>query len=182
MEIHCLQKIGLNQNGTDHVALDPYHRNLRIAHCSFPEGIHIPLPLIIPQIVTELLAHSLHPQPRQVAVREMIIQQKTYQLMLAAGDGISLLVRVFAEEHVKYHDLVLESMHEEAVGHGEFIEIRDHRRIVIILIRNIRHCVNLCHTLSPIHSLINTCAGAYTCGRSFHSDICGPLLHSSCQS
>ena len=70
-------------------------------------------------------------------------------MILYTRDGIAKIVRIFTEEHVKDHDFVFEAMKEKAISHGEFIEIRNHGRIIVVFIRNIRLTIDFAH-LSPL--------------------------------
>ncbi len=80
----------------------------------------------------------------------MVIQQKAGQLALTGADGIALIIRVLAEEHVKHQRGVLESVQEQAVCHCEFVKINDHCRVVVVLIRDVRHNFDLAHEKFPL--------------------------------
>ena len=168
MEIHRLQEIRLNQDRSDHIALDPHHRYLRVTYRAFPQHVYIALPLVGTQIVTEFLAHSLGAQPDQVLFVEMVIQQELDQLVLSAGNRITLIIGVLPEKHVEYHDGILVPMEKQTVRHGKFIEIRHHCRIVIILIRYIRLNFDLTHNF-----IILSSSCGYTFSRSLISETQG---------
>ena len=72
----------------------------------------------------------------------MIVLQKFHKLMLSAADRIALIIWIVPVEHVEYHDGILIAVQEQAVCHCEFIEIRDHCRIVVIFIRNINFSID----------------------------------------
>ena len=75
----------------------------------------------------------------------MIIQQEAGQLALAGTDGVTLIIRVLAEEHIEHQCSILESVQEQAVGHCKFIKIHDHCGVVVVLIWNIRHNLDFVH-------------------------------------
>ena len=116
-----------------------------VADRALGQGVHITLPLVGAQILAEFLAHALSAQPVDVLLIEVIVQQKAGQLALACADGIALIVRVLAEEHVKHQRGVLESVQEQAVCHRKFIKIHDHCGVVVVLIRNVGHNLDFVH-------------------------------------
>ena len=67
-------------------------------------------PLLGAQILAEFLTHALGAQPPDILCIEMIIQQKTGQLTLTGTDGVALIVRVLAEEHIKDKGGVLKAV------------------------------------------------------------------------
>ena len=145
VEVHRLQQVGLNEDGAHQIALNAHHLHMGIAHSALRQGIHVALPAVGAQILAEFLAHTLGAQPPDVLCVEMVIQQKAGQLALTGADGIALIVRVLAEEHVKHQRGVLESVQEQAVCHRKFIKIHDHCGVVVVLIRNIRHNLDFVH-------------------------------------
>ncbi len=148
VEVHCLQQVCFNQDGTGHVALDADHRHLRIGNRAFPQHIYAALPAVCAQVFTEFLTHTLGAQPRDVFFGKVIVQQELDKLILAAADRIAKVIRILPEEHVKDHDGVLEAMQVQAVCHRKFIKVSYHCRIVIIFIRYIRFNMNA-HFSSP---------------------------------
>ena len=145
VEVHGLQQVGLDQDRTHKVALDPHHLHMGVAHRALGQSVHIALPLVGAQVLAELLAHSLGAQPPDILRIEMVIHQETGQLALSGADGIALIVRVLAEEHIKHQCGVLEPVQEQAVCHGKFVKIHDHRGVVVVLIRNVGHNLDLVH-------------------------------------
>ena len=145
VEVHGLQQIGLDQDRTHQVALDAHHLHMRVSHGTFRQRIHIALPLIGAQVIAKLLAHALGAQPPDILCVEVIVQQKAGQFALACTDGIALIIRVLAEEHIEHQGRVLEPVQEQAVGHGEFIKINDHCGVVVVLIRNVGHNLDFVH-------------------------------------
>ena len=122
-----------------------------VADRALGQGVHITLPLVGAQILAELLAHALGAQPVDILLIEVIVQQKAGQLALACADGIALIVRVFAEEHIKHQRGILKTMQEQAVCHGEFIKIHHHRGVIVVLVRDIRLDLDLVHERFPLY-------------------------------
>ena len=83
---------------------------MRIADRALRQGVHITLPAVGAQILAELLAHALGTQPVDVLLVEVVVQQETGQLALACTDGIALIVRVLAEEHIEDKGGVLKAV------------------------------------------------------------------------
>ena len=81
---------------------------------------------------------------------EVVVQQETGQLALAGADGVTLVIRVLAEEHIKHKGRILKAVQKQAVGHSEFVKINDHCRIVVVLIRDIRHNFDFAHEKFPL--------------------------------
>ena len=145
VEVHGLQQVGLDQDRTHKVALNAHHLHMRVGHRALGQCIHVTLPLIRAQILTEFLAHAFGAQPPDILCIEMIVQQETGQLALAGTDGVALIVRVLAEEHIEHQCSILESVQEKAVGHSKFVKIHDHCGVVVVLIWNIRHNLDFVH-------------------------------------
>ena len=98
---------------------------------------------------------------------EVIVQQKAGQFALACADGIALIIRVFAEEHIKHQRGILKAMQEQAVCHGEFIKIHHHRGVIVVLIGDIRLNLDLVHECFPLYlypaSALPYCAPPAAC-------------------
>ena len=109
------------------------------------QSVHVALPLIGAQILAEFLTHALGAQPPDILCIEVVVQQKAGQLALAGTDGVALIIRVLAEEHIEHQRGILESVQEKAVGHSKFIKIHDHCGVVVVLIWNIRHNLDFVH-------------------------------------
>ena len=150
MEVHGLQQVGLDEDRTHQITLNAHHLHVRIAHRALRQRIHIALPAVGAQIFAELLAHALGAEPVDILLVEVIVQQKTGQLALAGADGITLIVRILTEEHIEHQRGVLEPMQEQAVCHGEFVKIHHHCRVVVVLVRDIRHNLDFVHESFPL--------------------------------
>ena len=151
MEVHGLQQVGLDQDRAHQIALDTHHLHMGVADRALGQGVHITLPLVGAQILAELLAHALGAQPVDILLIEVIVQQKAGQLALACADGIALIVRVLAEEHIKHQRGILKTMQEQAVCHGEFVKVHHHRGVIVVLVRDIRLDLDLVHERFPLY-------------------------------
>ena len=150
MEVHGLQQVGLDEDRTHQITLNAHHLHVRIAHRALRQRIHIALPAVGAQIFAELLAHALGAQPLDVLLIEVVVEQEAGQLALAGADGITLIVRILTEEHIEHQRGVLEPMQEQAVRHGEFVKIHHHCRVVVVLVRDIRHNLDFVHESFPL--------------------------------
>ena len=145
VEVHGLQQVGLNKDCAHQIALDAHHLHMGVADRALRQGIHVALPPVGAQILAELLAHALGAQPPDILRIKMVIQQEAGQFALPGADGVALIVGVLAEEHIEHQRGVLESVQEQAVCHGEFVEVHHHCGVVIVLIRNVGHNLDLVH-------------------------------------
>ena len=156
VEVHGLEQVGLDQDRTDQITFDADHLHMGVTDGALRQSIHVALPLVGAQILAEFLAHALGAQPADVLLVEVIVQQKAGQLALAGADGITLIVRVLAEEHIEHQRRILEAMQEQAVGHRELVKIHDHCGVIIIFIRNIRNNFDLVHDGFPLFCPVMT--------------------------
>ena len=92
-----------------------------------------------------------HFNEQDILLVEVIVQQKAGQLALACADGIALIVRVLAEEHIKHQRGILKTMQEQAVCHGEFVKVHHHRGVIVVLVRDIRLDLDLVHERFPLY-------------------------------
>ena len=150
VEVHGLEQVGLDEDSAHEVALDAHHLHMGVADRAFGQSVHIALPAVRAQILAELLTHTLGAQPVDILLIEVVVQQETGQLALAGADGVALVIRVLAEEHIKHKSRILKAVQKQAVGHSEFVKINDHCRIVVVLIRDIRHNFDFAHEKFPL--------------------------------
>ena len=116
VEVHGLQQVGLNEDGTHQVALNADHLDMGVADRALRQGVHIAFPAVGAQVIAEFLAHALGAQPLDVLLIEVVVEQEAGQLALAG-----------------------------AVGHRELIKIHDHCGVIIIFVRNVRNNFDLFH-------------------------------------
>ena len=182
VEVHGLEQVGLDEDSAYEVALDAHHLHMGVADRAFGQSVHIALPAVRAQILAELLTHALGAQPVDILLIEVVVQQETGQLALAGADGVALVIRVLAEEHIKHKGRILKAVQKQAVGHSEFVKINDHCRIVVVLIRDIRHNFDLAHEKFPLFFPRTPAAGAakqtLRC-RAFRPVMTGCLYHYS---
>ena len=50
---------------------------------------------------------ALGAQPVDILLIEVVVQQETGQLALAGADGVALVIRVLAEEHIKHKEMCI---------------------------------------------------------------------------
>ena len=145
VEVHGLQQVGLNEDGTHQIALNADHLDMGVADRALGQGVHIAFPAVGAQVIAEFLAHALGAQPLDVLLIEVVVEQEAGQLALAGADGIAHIVRVLAEEHIEHEGSILKAVQKQAVGHRELIKIHDHCGVIIIFVRNVRNNFDLFH-------------------------------------